>query len=1102
MICNKVNILLILVLPSFFLSVDSLALAEDNSAGTPFYTITISNLDKSLSGWDLESVYSGGTYFLSSDPLLEKPALNGQWGSKSLYDNTSYFSEKHLSRWQKGERGEIAGKFGNGLYSYFEGKYNDHFSPFLNRNNTIIVGMMFSQYEPDVEEEIASSVASSADLDTVNMEYEYEDRDMDALLHERAQEEDFGADIVLEAAAGPTVENLRMRLADEWRRNPFARTVLVPFNLDNLHWVGLVIRFNSENQVEVIQYVDPLGSPLPKKVREVLQVLYGHNTREGIRLVRERIQEILVLRQMDGTACGPLTIENLIRVAQNRLEIERADDAVTRQIRNHHINLLEQNRRDLNFNYRQEHNIRSFSYPGILPRIFLTHVNQEELSENDRLIIQEIIALCRRVIISCEVNPLLLTPANLGPNSASYRRYFRLELAKPPEYWPEEYQFAEPLYVREASEEKVRANASNYVHLYEDLNRIFELSTKVSWRVKNDPRYQMIPWKHLDFMREVLIGNTGYPKETQALLEPAVVDFIRDHNGGLVALYKGFESILSTQSPSVQPVLFRQLAGFYYDNLIYQDMLKRLGHLVAIPDSSLPWKLALLRTMQVAGEHFKSLVWVGTKPELVLPRKILLDGRDELSHIRVEQLPRFIEFLKTPMDENARRDCCEFLRRAELISKEQISVRIGAPSAVELWARIRARDLTRHDLEIGASAWPGFAGVLQALERPVVQASMGGRARVPDRRFIDGVVDLLLPFPSYYQQTEDFFEHRKNLTENIFDNPGRSVLEFRDTLVRHHIPLFREVDLNSVWNELYDDYYEHKVLLLNAIGNGVEDDYRQHQDALQFIERKLLKTILQVDDSEIEKFEKNKKEKARLEDKRAKLKNALEKAAKMPVSTDYRLVQKQYVKFKSEVEEIIEAQVSDADYHQSHPGFLESIFSQLASVQVEEARAKQVRRINGIREVDHLINILRELFNIQYTVTTEAAYGFTEAGQRNIKGIIFNKPQSFTPNLTQRQVEAMLKASPIHLDAAEYLISIICECIIKELDHYPEFNGLLSQLDVVRNFIDHPDATYRNPLVMRDNTTYIRNPTATIAQQVAQLAINVKFIIEEILSSM
>ena len=195
---------------------------------------------------------------------------------------------------------------------------------------------------------------------SVNMHYEYDDIDINNLLLLRAQEVGLNLPITV---LMPPLDNMGNQiieqLHEEGRRyqervlaqeiEPVARTILVPINLNNIHWVGLVIRLNERSQVLQIQYIDPLGdstfeSSIPEEIRRSLSGVYG----SGI-----RIENLMLLRQTDGTSCGVLTVENLIRAAQGQLDTEIVHEELTGLIRDHHADLLERFRPDLRFNLRQ-----------------------------------------------------------------------------------------------------------------------------------------------------------------------------------------------------------------------------------------------------------------------------------------------------------------------------------------------------------------------------------------------------------------------------------------------------------------------------------------------------------------------------------------------------------------------------------------------------------------------------------------------------------------------------------------------------------------------------------------------------------------------------
>lgn len=210
------------------------------------------------------------------------------------------------------------------------------------------------------------TVANRDPLQEPNMHYEYDDIDINELLLLRAEEEGIDLDeTILMPPAGNIGEELAEQLRQEterYRRRVLTgttattpRTLLIPINLDNIHWAGLVIRLNANNQILQIQYIDPLGDMDENEtltaIKKNLRMVYGN---------RIQIEQVTILRQTDGAACGVLTIENLIRAAQRQLDQIVANREITREIRRHHIELMERFRGDLHFAYRQRNNISNW----------------------------------------------------------------------------------------------------------------------------------------------------------------------------------------------------------------------------------------------------------------------------------------------------------------------------------------------------------------------------------------------------------------------------------------------------------------------------------------------------------------------------------------------------------------------------------------------------------------------------------------------------------------------------------------------------------------------------------------------------------------------
>ena len=134
-------------------------------------------------------------------------------------------------------------------------------------------------------------------LYNVNVNYKYEEKDINSLLQLRAKEEGLDLNVnILMLSLGDTSRQLEYQLRKEYlhsfeskkKTTPYARNILIPLNLTKIHhWVGIIIRLNKFNQVQQINYIDPLHSNIPANVKEFLQNVYG----EGIKI--KNTQELL-----------------------------------------------------------------------------------------------------------------------------------------------------------------------------------------------------------------------------------------------------------------------------------------------------------------------------------------------------------------------------------------------------------------------------------------------------------------------------------------------------------------------------------------------------------------------------------------------------------------------------------------------------------------------------------------------------------------------------------------------------------------------------------------------------------------------------------------
>lgn len=221
----------------------------------------------------------------------------------------------------------------------------------------------------------------------INMAYKYDERDINVLLQIRAIE--MGLDLetnILMPTLGDKAKQLKSELKKEFlhysemvSKNkviPHARSILIPINLTQIHhWVGVVIRLNKFNQVLKVDYLDSTNSHIPSSIKQSLQEVYGESLNIG---------NTTAFFQTDDTGCGPLVVENLIKLAKG---IAGSECVVTKEkmlkIRGHHVFLAEKYSPYLGLNYRQKHNrhllgkgLNTIMYGGGLGQSFKRKVDE------------------------------------------------------------------------------------------------------------------------------------------------------------------------------------------------------------------------------------------------------------------------------------------------------------------------------------------------------------------------------------------------------------------------------------------------------------------------------------------------------------------------------------------------------------------------------------------------------------------------------------------------------------------------------------------------------------------------------------------------------
>lgn len=97
------------------------------------------------------------------------------------------------------------------------------------------------------------------------------------------------------------------------------KPALIPVNLNNNHWVALIIRVDEAGKLKVL-FNDSLGSALSAKSNAALLVETIKNLEPTASII-----DLQVRQQSDGSSCGAFTTENLITLAE--LDISNMSDA-------------------------------------------------------------------------------------------------------------------------------------------------------------------------------------------------------------------------------------------------------------------------------------------------------------------------------------------------------------------------------------------------------------------------------------------------------------------------------------------------------------------------------------------------------------------------------------------------------------------------------------------------------------------------------------------------------------------------------------------------------------------------------------------------------
>ena len=145
--------------------------------------------------------------------------------------------------------------------------------------------------------------------------YWYEDEDIRGVLKNRL------GDKVHIAPALPfeSKELVRDIITHSINEAKLGRPALIPVNLNNNHWVALVIRSDETGKLKVL-FNDSLGGALATKINAALLIETIKNLDPTANII-----DLQVRQQSDSSSCGAFTTENLITLAE--LDISNMSEA-------------------------------------------------------------------------------------------------------------------------------------------------------------------------------------------------------------------------------------------------------------------------------------------------------------------------------------------------------------------------------------------------------------------------------------------------------------------------------------------------------------------------------------------------------------------------------------------------------------------------------------------------------------------------------------------------------------------------------------------------------------------------------------------------------
>ncbi len=1037
----------------------------------------------------------------------------------------------------------------------------------------------------------------------VNPDYWYRDNDIHHLLTLRLQQEgllpsrdDATRDIQLLPPLSPSLEDteegrdvehpLVTHLRQERERHgDRERTIILPYNPTHDHWVGIGIYIKATGRVQVF-YLDPRGSSAPFEVERAIQAIYGPET---------SLQEIRGRVQCDGSACGPLTVENLVDLVRG--EVPQLTVTNSTLIRQRHIALMEHAHPEVDFLERQRLNQYGFSYQIGEPAaentpLYHAHVFPHivEISPEDKEKIDQTLAILNHILKNEQrgigaysperlraefFSPLFNTISDIERNSIAFPiqlKYRQIPWNKLRGwYWWVSHGEWEPLSQHLWD---VMMEAGDFAHLHAAFSAVAEnraipdASLPALARIHTiadyfygqevltdlEQRIQEFQSSEETEMSsgeggasEGSIASTGKGKEPARETEGALS---RHQRSGLIAALRTLQVIgeyfhqFNGLPPSLnaQTVKGRDTVLSSIRNVLSHSTLLALQRFVATfpPEQYAP----LMRAIRAMGPSLQKLLATRHLPNVPSEEVLIAEGyldppsplteeeenspavKDNKRQARMRDIekaraewagwnwmPRIQAFSEGRYEDSdsfafpedhlvTLRHVSSLLTQSETESaRSDKQLSFFNPACLEyqlddhpsLRYSEETKTALRSKREAKEKGQPAQK-YPQAIEEEIKEKEKQRKSIREEIRFdqkmtrkeiLDNLVPTYSPETRRYlaQQRKAERELRADMAQglslqnqllavlNAEDSPNAEEMEARirsilDTLVTTEqrdtvLPFIQRFieDLGAINNELTTKKEELSKKQQKTLANQKRQKVQEAREQLKSLS--LIRKTLPETEESIEADLRAQK------DTRKAIKEAL--IGKVDAHPDNRV--EAFGDFARALKNA-GVHLPQSNYWQDVPSYLETVFARMLGQPLHTPDQKRAYRRELIRQAQDTIAMVQELLGLQ-DITFEQELGDERNGIHNrdaYKAAFFRSDFSastFNYAVTRARLDELLSTYPFRARVLEFLVGLGYEHL-RDVLYLPDFRKSLQRRVQIRNFYNHPDPTYRRPLIIWD----------------------------------